>query len=199
MELSRPKPLTSQDGTLWGERDETTKSWIFCMFFKSIYDEKPVLRIWIRIGRIHVFGPPGSESGSESFCHHAKIVRKTLIPTVSRLLFDFLSLKNDVNVPSKSNKQKNFLMSWRSLTKIAGSGSITISQNYRSADPHPYQNFMDPRATLGETFNFLQPIASMIQVKSTFKRFVNIAALLNCIRIHRVWNLRKHYKWNKAT
>ncbi len=23
--------------------------------------------------------------------------------------FDFLSLKNDVNVPSKSNKQKNFL------------------------------------------------------------------------------------------
>ncbi len=38
----------------------------------------------------HVFGPPGSGSGSTSqrygsgsgsFCHHAKIVRKTLIPT----------------------------------------------------------------------------------------------------------------------
>jgi hypothetical protein len=27
----------------------------------------------------HVFGPPGSGSGS--FYHHAKIVRKTLIPT----------------------------------------------------------------------------------------------------------------------
>jgi hypothetical protein len=40
----------------------------------------------------------------------------------------FLSLKNDVNVPSESNKQKNFiyiilLASWRSVTKIAGSGS----------------------------------------------------------------------------
>jgi hypothetical protein len=48
----------------------------------------------------------GSCSGSESvsFYHHAKIVRKTLIPT----LFDFLSLKNDVNVASKSNKQKIF-------------------------------------------------------------------------------------------
>jgi hypothetical protein len=39
----------------------------------------------------HVFGPPGSGSGpisqrygsgSVSFCHHAKIVRKTLIPTI---------------------------------------------------------------------------------------------------------------------
>jgi len=39
----------------------------------------------------HVFGPPGSgsgstsqryESGSGSFYHHAKIVRKTLIPTI---------------------------------------------------------------------------------------------------------------------
>jgi hypothetical protein len=35
--------------------------------------------------------------------------KQTLIPTVSRLLFDFLYLKNDVNAHSKSNKQKNFL------------------------------------------------------------------------------------------
>jgi hypothetical protein len=54
----------------------------------------------------HVFGPPGSGSisqrygsGSRFFYHHAKIVRNTLIPPN-------LSLKNDVNVPSKSNKQK---------------------------------------------------------------------------------------------
>ncbi len=33
-------------------------------------------------------------------------VRKTLILTIFRLLFDFLSMKIDVNVPSKSNKQK---------------------------------------------------------------------------------------------
>jgi hypothetical protein len=31
-----------------------------------------------------------------------------MIPTVLWRLFDFLSLKNYVNVPSKSNKQKNF-------------------------------------------------------------------------------------------
>jgi hypothetical protein len=29
----------------------------------------------------HVFGPPGSGSGS--FYHHAKIVRKSLIPSIS--------------------------------------------------------------------------------------------------------------------
>ncbi len=64
----------------------------------------------------YVFGPPGFGSGSisqkygsgsGSFCHQAKIVRKTLIPTALCLLFDFLSLKNDGNVPSKSYKQKN--------------------------------------------------------------------------------------------
>ncbi len=60
----------------------------------------------------YVFGPPGSGSVSQmyrsgSFHHQAKIVRKTLIPTVLWFLFDFLSLKNYVNVPSKSNKQKN--------------------------------------------------------------------------------------------
>jgi hypothetical protein len=54
----------------------------------------------------HVFGPPVSGS----FYHIAKLVRKTLIPTVLRLLFDFLSLKNDVNVASKSNKQKKLCL-----------------------------------------------------------------------------------------
>ena len=76
----------------------------------------------------HGFGPPGSESGSTWFWapripevwiririllssyHQAKIVRKTFIPTVLWLLFDFLSLKNDVNIPSKSIKQKNFFL-----------------------------------------------------------------------------------------
>ncbi len=48
------------------------------------------------------FGHPGS------FHHQAKRVRKTLISTVLWLLYDFLSLKNDVNVPSKRNKQKHF-------------------------------------------------------------------------------------------
>jgi hypothetical protein len=39
-----------------------------------------------------------------------QIVRKTLTPIVLRLLFYFLSLKNDVNVTSKSNKQKNYFL-----------------------------------------------------------------------------------------
>jgi hypothetical protein len=39
----------------------------------------------------HVFGPPGSGSGSDY--HQAKKVRNTLIPTALLLLFDFLSLK----------------------------------------------------------------------------------------------------------
>ncbi len=66
----------------------------------------------------HVFGPPGSGSGSisqrygsgsgsGSFFHKAEIIRKTLISTVLWSLVDFLSLKNYVNKPSKSNTQKN--------------------------------------------------------------------------------------------
>ncbi len=73
----------------------------------------------------HVFGPPGSTShrcgsGSGSFYDQAKIVRKTLIRTVLWLLLDFLSLKNDVYVPSKSNKQKSFFLScqWRKNSRI---------------------------------------------------------------------------------
>ncbi len=63
-----------------------------------------------------VFGPPGSGSesisqrygsGSGSFNHAAKIVRKALISTVLGFLFDFLPLENDVIVPLKSNMQKN--------------------------------------------------------------------------------------------
>ncbi len=36
------------------------------------------------------------------------------------------------------------LASWRSMTKIAGSGSGSISQRYGSADPDPHKNIMDP-------------------------------------------------------
>jgi hypothetical protein len=68
--------------------------------------------------------------GSGSF-YQEKILRKTWIPTVLRLL----SLKNDATVPTKSNKQNN-------LFRIR-----IISQRYESADPEPhpdpYKNFMD--------------------------------------------------------
>jgi hypothetical protein len=57
------------------------------------------------------FVTPGSESvsqryGSGSSHHQAKILRKPLISTVYD--FDFLSAKNDANVPSKNNKQKTW-------------------------------------------------------------------------------------------
>ncbi len=86
-----------------------------------------------------------------NFYHQSQIVMKIFLPSVLWLLFDFLSLNYDVNVPSKSNKQKNtffklvfLLASWRSLTKIAGSRSGSgfrfMSQMYGSSDPvriHP--------------------------------------------------------------
>jgi hypothetical protein len=47
-----------------------------------------------------------SGSGSGSFYHHAKIVGKNLDSYFVVTLFDFLSLKNEVNLASKSNKHK---------------------------------------------------------------------------------------------
>jgi hypothetical protein len=49
-------------------------------------------------------------------------------------------MTNDVNVPSKSYKQKNFL-------KIAIKNSrirIRIKKRHGSADPDPHQNVLDP-------------------------------------------------------
>jgi hypothetical protein len=61
----------------------------------------------------HVFGPPGSGSGSTSqrygsgsFYYHGKNSKKSLDSYFFVTLFDFLSLKNDVSLTSKSNKQK---------------------------------------------------------------------------------------------
>ncbi len=48
--------------------------------------------------RIRVFGPG-------SFHHQANLVRKALISTVLWPIYDFLSLNNDVNVPSKISKK----------------------------------------------------------------------------------------------
>jgi hypothetical protein len=59
------------------------------------------------------------------------MVRKTLIPTVLGLLYDFLSSKNDVNVAPKCSKEKkNLVAVLKVMKKIAGSGSV--SQRYGS-------------------------------------------------------------------
>jgi hypothetical protein len=52
----------------------------------------------------YVFGPPGSGS----LYHQAKILRKNLDSYCFVTSFGLFSFENDVNVPSKSNKQKRF-------------------------------------------------------------------------------------------
>ncbi len=60
----------------------------------------------------YVFGPPGCRSGSEVWIRILlsayKNSKKNLDSYCFVILFDFLSLKNDVNVPSKS--KKNFFV-----------------------------------------------------------------------------------------
>ena len=69
-------------------------------------------------------------------------------------LFDFLSLKNDVNVLSKSNKQKNLFhkisVNNVGILKVNDENSRIRIQDpdpdplVRSMDPDPPQNVMDP-------------------------------------------------------
>jgi hypothetical protein len=85
------------------------------------------------------------DSAPDPYIIKQKMAR-TLIPTAVRLLFDILSLKNEVYVPSKSNKQNTFIkLAFLALTKIAGSGSIC--QRHGSADPDPdlHYNVVDPQ------------------------------------------------------
>jgi hypothetical protein len=81
-------------------------------------------------------------------------VRIRILPTKSRkgkknldfycfvtFFFTFIN-ENWLNVPSKSNKQKTFLLaSCHPLPKKAGSGC----ERNRTADPDPYQNVKDPQ------------------------------------------------------
>jgi hypothetical protein len=55
-------------------------------------------------------------------------------------LFDFLSLKNDVNVPSKSNKQKK--LCFAVILKVNDENSRIRIQ---APDPDPLVRSMDPR------------------------------------------------------
>ncbi len=76
------------------------------------------IRIRIRIHRIHMFlGLPDPDPDplvramdpDPDPSTTMKNSRKNLVSYYFVTPFDFLSLKNDVNVPSKSNKQKKFL------------------------------------------------------------------------------------------
>jgi hypothetical protein len=89
------------------------------------------LSFWIsRIRILNYF----YRSGSGSFHHQAKMERKTLISTVLCLLYDLLSLKTDVNEPSKSNAKNIFCGILKDTDKKSrirnksGSGSESVSQ-----------------------------------------------------------------------
>jgi hypothetical protein len=61
----------------------------------------------------------------------------------SLLFLDFfITFYFEVNIPSKSNKQKKIILCWR----LEGTGSRSVSQRYESADSDlaPYQNVTDP-------------------------------------------------------
>ncbi len=108
--------------------------------FKNYLRCKPFLQCWgsgFGSWDPYVYGPPRSIR-LRILLSSSKYSKQNLDSYCLWLLFYFLSLKNDVNVPSKRNKQKNLeknyrsflLASWRSMTKIAGSVSIS-----RGMDP----------------------------------------------------------------
>jgi hypothetical protein len=59
-------------------------------------------------------------------------------------LFDFIFLKNNVNLPSKSNKQKNFVKKLVFCWHREGQFNDENSRRHGSADPDPHLNVMDP-------------------------------------------------------
>jgi hypothetical protein len=80
------------------------------MFYKILVFRIRI-RIWIRICMIRIFWASWIRIRIRNLfvrirIRKSKRCKKTLISTVLRLLYDFLSLKNDVNVPSKRNKRK---------------------------------------------------------------------------------------------
>jgi hypothetical protein len=105
---------------------------------------------------LYVFGPPRSIIYDSIILQSSKNSKKNLNSYCIVTSLWFLSLCNDVNVASKSNKQKKFmnnflLSSWRSLAKIPGSvagvWSESFGQRYRFVDPDPYPNVMDLLST----------------------------------------------------
>ncbi len=141
--------------------------------------------------RIQSWIPVSRKFGSGSFHHQAKMVKKTFISTVCdflwlfifeewgksifksnskenlyfyclRLLYDFLSLKNNVNRPLKSNKQKTgkFFVVVGVLKVTDEKSRIrrrigSVSQRNKSVDPDPYQNVTDPEHWFTENCRFL--------------------------------------------
>jgi hypothetical protein len=88
-------------------------------------------------------------SGYGSFNHQAKIVRKTLISTVLWLLYDFLSLKNVVNVLQKwygNQKAQKKIIFCRRLEghwRKEQDTDLLVRGIDLNPDPDSYQNVME--------------------------------------------------------
>jgi len=88
---------------------------------------------WCGSRLVCFFWPPRSGSVIISRCQQDRKSYKTLISSILWLLYDFLSLETDENSSSKRTRKKtNFC--WHPESS---------SQQYRSADPDPYQNVRD--------------------------------------------------------
>ncbi len=90
------------------------------------------------------FRPPWSgsagqrnRSGSRSSHHQAKTLRKPLISTLLWLLYEFLSVKNDVNVASKSNKQKHWIIHKKTWGKSNSSTSKSLTVDWEEGPAPP--------------------------------------------------------------
>ncbi len=140
-----------------GRRMEQCKNWKFQLTSKqripsNILKELGKKPIVVDVYP-NVFGPVAPDPDPSIIKQN---IKKTKIPSAFWLLYDFLFFKTDVNVASKSNRQKNFeifvLIAILKVTgKTAGSGSGvgsgSVSQRYGSADPDPCtnQNVTDPQ------------------------------------------------------
>ncbi len=98
----------------------------------------------------------GSYQCCGSFYHQAKIVRTTFDSYCFVTSFDLSSLKNDVNVPSKSNKQKNlFLISF--FWRLEG-------QWRKKQDPDPLVRGMAPRIRIHTKMSWIHNTGSYLPV-----------------------------------
>ncbi len=108
---------------------------------------------------VSVIQRSGSRCGSSH--HQAKIVRKPLISTVLWLLYDLLSVKNNVNVPQK----RLFSFHFEGHCQKQQDPDPDPLVRYGSEDPDPKQNVTNPE----NWFNYWSP--SLHSAKNTNEIF----------------------------
>ncbi len=139
----------------------------------------PDLDPWIR----KFYGPSGS------FHHQAKIVTKTFISTVFvtyLLVYDFLSLKNEVNVPSKSKKkiwQKIFF-----CLRLEGRW-----RKEQDPEPDPLVRGTNPRIRIHTNVSRIRNTALVIRdiLLATGCRGTTVQAQVQLLLCHRLWSRGK--------